>query len=435
MSEPTLTKPTQQRQWFQFSLRTLLLMMLVFGCGLGWFMAKRRQAQQAWKRIEEAEKLDIDLIAVDDNRAMGGIHHEGTWLEEWLGIALPSPLGSAVVKTSRNLTPELQELAKFPELTYLWLEVENLTDEQLAPFAGEKRPTTLQIGWSPLRGTGLAYLAGNDSLEDLRLLHCEYLTDEAIYSIPKLPSLTQLTIENCPLTGVSLGHLATACPNLKTLVLADAPLNMEGLQEIGTLHSLKSLTINHIEIDNIGLSYLNDLVHLRELYCHPAEFSDVGLEHLSKHPLLENLRLSEMPITDAGMAHLSSLLELRKVDLEQTDIGDRGLQHIQSQKLESLRLNFTFITDASATQLTRFPRLQVLELSGTKITDACVPELAKLPQLEILTLDKTAITEDALSHLSHSKTLKALTLPKMLKGTPGANTLQLNNPGLEVRFL
>lgn len=435
MSEPTLAIPTRRRRWFQFSLRTLLLMMLVFGCGLGWFTAKRRQAQQAWKRISDAEKVNIVLSAADDNHTTGHIWHEGTWLEERLGIALPSPLGSAVVKTSRNPTPELQELAKFPELTDIWLEVENLTDEQLAPFAGEKRLTTLQIGWSPLRGTGLAYLAGNDSLEDLRLLHCEYLTDEAIYSIPKLPSLTQLTIENCPLTGVSLGHLATACPNLKTLVLDDAPIKMEGLQEIGTLHSLKSLTINHVEIDNIGLSYLNDLVRLRELYCHPAEFSDVGLEHLSKHPLLENLRLSEMPITDAGMTHLSNLLELRKVDLEQTDIGDQGLQNIQSQNLESLRLNFTSITDASATQLTRFPRLQILELSGTKITDACIPVLAKLLRLEILKLDKTAITEDALLHLSRIKTLKSLTLPKKLRGTRGASALQLKNRDLEIRFL
>lgn len=434
-AETPAEKKRPRRRWFQFSLRTLLLMMLVFGCGLGWFTAKRRQAQQAWKRIEEAEKLDINLIAVDDNRAMGGIHHEGTWLEEWLGISLPEPLISAKVNTSSNPTPELQELAKFPELTDIWLEVDDITDEQLAPLAGMKRLTTLQIAWSPLRGSGLAYLAGNDSLEELNLFYCDNLTDEAIYSIPKLPSLTHLRINNCPLTGVSLGHLATACPKLETLILNKVPLTLEGFQEIGTIHSLKSLTLEESGVTSDGLGYLSDLAQLQEISFDGAYINDLGLEYLSKHPHLENLTLQKMSITDAGMTHLSILHELKAVNLEETLISDQGLQYIQSQKLESLSLNYTSITDVGVSQLTRFPHLRALKLSRTKVTDTCVPELAKLPQLEVLTLDKTAITEDALSRFSNYKSLKALVLPKALEGTPGANALQLNNPGLEIRFL
>ncbi|MGV3605743.1 MAG: sterol desaturase family protein [Planctomycetaceae bacterium] len=431
----TAEKKRPRRKWFQFSLRTLLLMMLVFGCGLGWFTAKRRQAQQAWKRISDAEKLNIVLSAADDNHTTGHIWHEGTWLEERLGIALPSPLGFAEVYISRNLKPVFQELAKFPELTGIWLEVEYLTDEQLETFADEKRLTTFQIAWSPLRGTGLSNLAGNDSLEQLRLLHCENLTDEAIYSIPKLPSLTQLKIENCPLTGVSLGHLATACPKLETLILNEVPLTLEGLQEIGTIHSLKSLTLDESGVTSDGLGYLDDLTQLQEISFYGAFINDLGLEHLSKHPHLEHLPLQKTAITDAGMTHVSVLQELKSVNLEDTLITDQGLQQLQSRKLETLRLNYTSITDAGVSQLTRFNHLRFLRLSRTKITDACIPELAKLPLLEVLALDKTAITDDALSSLSHHRSLKALILPQKLKGTPGVNALQQNNPGMDISFL
>ncbi|MFO0882766.1 MAG: hypothetical protein U0894_01020 [Pirellulales bacterium] len=40
-----------RRRWFQFSLRTLLLAMLVFGCGLGWLANKRMKSQRAWEPI------------------------------------------------------------------------------------------------------------------------------------------------------------------------------------------------------------------------------------------------------------------------------------------------------------------------------------------------------------------------------------------------
>ena len=36
LESSTNKPPKRKRRWFQFSLRTLMLMMLVFGCGLGW---------------------------------------------------------------------------------------------------------------------------------------------------------------------------------------------------------------------------------------------------------------------------------------------------------------------------------------------------------------------------------------------------------------
>ena len=46
-----------KRRWFQFSLRSLLLAMLVFGCAFGWIAHERQRAwegQQAVLAIEKA---------------------------------------------------------------------------------------------------------------------------------------------------------------------------------------------------------------------------------------------------------------------------------------------------------------------------------------------------------------------------------------------
>lgn len=430
-------KERPQRRWFQFGLRTLLVMMLVFCCGLGWLSMRRSQSKQAWKRIADARELGISFNVIyrsDCWRPQKSLQEQ--WLEEWLWVTFPLASGSATMSFSEDPQTAVQELRKYPHLKELEFSyIDNFTDEHLACLSEFKNLTRLELCELPISGNGLAHLHGNTSLEILEVKDCENLADEAIYSIPKLPSLTRLKIENCPLTGVSLGHLATACPKLETLILNKVPLTLEGFQEIGTIHSLKSLTLEESGVTSDGLGYLSDLAQLQEISFYGAYINDLGLEHLSKHPRLENLPLQKMSITDAGMTHISILQELKTVNLEETFISDQGLQYIQSQKLESLNLNYTPITDASVSQLTRFPHLRVLKLSRTKVTDACVPELAKLPQLKFLTLDRTAITENALSHFPHYKSLKALVLPKALEGTPGANALQLNNPDLEISFL
>ena len=43
-TEPTTT-PKPKRRWFQFSLRTLLVLMLVFGCGFGRLGMKVKQTR------------------------------------------------------------------------------------------------------------------------------------------------------------------------------------------------------------------------------------------------------------------------------------------------------------------------------------------------------------------------------------------------------
>ena len=388
LDESVVKRP--KRRWFQFSLRTLLLMMLVAMptfSGLAWQLKRRSESKQAWQRIADEEELEISFSGVHQRNCWGPKKSlREQWLEEWLWVTFPVPTGASL-SFSEEPQAAIQILATYPDL------------------------------------------------KELDFSHLENLTDEAIYSIPKLPSLTQLKIENCPLTGVSLGHLATACPKLETLILNEVPLTPEGLQEIGTIHSLKSLTLDESGVTSDGLGYLNDLTQLQEISFYGAFINDLGLEHLSKHPHLENLSLQRTAITDAGMTHVSVLQELKSVNLEDTLITDQGLQQLQSQKLETLRLNYTSITDAGVSQLTRFNHLRFLRLSRTKITDACVPELAKLPQLEVLAIDKTAITDEALSSLSHHRSLKALILPQKLKGTPGVNSLQQNNPGLDISFL
>lgn len=331
--------------------------------------------------------MGIKLCTADDLRRYGNIPPEGTWLEEWLGIALPLPVKYAeVMLDGENLKEAIPLLTNFPELTYVQVRAINFNDDQLASLAGVNWQTHLQIADSPLCGTGLSHLSGMNSLVGLELVSCERLADESFPSFPNLPSLTRLTIKNCPITGANLSHLATACPQLKSLRLQHTQLNDHGMLELGNVSQLK------------------------------------------------HLDLEQSPIRDNDITHLSRLQNLETLSLKQTAIGDKGLQHLSSERLTSLDLSSTLATDLSASQIARLSSLKCLQLYDTKVTDASIPALAALPHIDIICLRETKITDAALHHFSHHKTLKQLDLPKQLDGTPGVTALRQANPKLVLQF-
>jgi len=54
--EPAAKRPSRRR-WFQFSLRSLLLLTLIASLALGWVASERRKAKQQRQAIEALEKL------------------------------------------------------------------------------------------------------------------------------------------------------------------------------------------------------------------------------------------------------------------------------------------------------------------------------------------------------------------------------------------
>ena len=62
---PTTTTP--RRRWLQFSLRTMLVLMVVVGCGFGWFLAIRRVNAAA----EESDEPESPARARLELRATG----------------------------------------------------------------------------------------------------------------------------------------------------------------------------------------------------------------------------------------------------------------------------------------------------------------------------------------------------------------------------
>ena len=82
------------------------------------------------------------------------------------------------------------------------------------------------------------------------------------------------------------------------------------------------------------------------------------------------------------------------------------------EKVVSLNLNFTKITDEGLKELPKLKQLTYLRLFSTQITDSSLKELAKLKQLTSLNLNNTKVTKAGVAELQ-----KALSKCKITHNT------------------
>ncbi|MBW3543863.1 MAG: hypothetical protein KY476_26745 [Planctomycetes bacterium] len=117
-------------------------------------------------------------------------------------------------------------------------------------------------------------------------------------------------------------------------------------------------------------------------------------------------------ITNADLALLSGLDRLHTLNLELTSITNEGLKHLASlERLETLKLGGSEkLSGAALAQLKDLRTLAELDLDSLKIDDASLQHLADLSSLKHLNLSRTPIDGSGLAHLVDLPRLKELFL-------------------------
>ena len=122
-------------------------------------------------------------------------------------------------------------------------------------------------------------------------------------------------------------------------------------------------------------------------------------EKLIADPIVEKAVRRELQ-KPTGKLNEADLEKVTSLDLTFTKITDVGLKEVAKlQKLTSLGLARTQITDAGLKELTKLRNLKKLSLRGTQITDAGLKEVAKLQKLEMLNLTGTKVTKEGVTEL------------------------------------
>ena len=211
------TQPATRRRKFQFSLRTMLFVVMPCACVLAWYSAERRTAYQQTKAIEWVEEVGGEVTL--DNRSrknwrsyMLGDLYPGVvsevdldlrplYLPPEMKIVIGRPLSLRTtpppsppsgqtgdsawsVKTTENIAP----LAALPDLKEL--QIVGWDQGDLRPLAGMSRLERLY-----LRGTQVEDLTPLIGLVSLRELNLRQTPARDFEPLAELSQLEWLTIE------------------------------------------------------------------------------------------------------------------------------------------------------------------------------------------------------------------------------------------------
>ena len=313
------------RRRFQYSLRSLLLVMLLASFGMSWAAVELRAVRRQKEAVDAVEKLGGHV-------ACG---YKAEEKEDMLIHGVESPVPQCL----RSLLGD----DLFTSVLLVHLDGPHVTDVDLD-----------QIKWlTELRFLSLSETRVTDAtLEHLGLTH-----------------LRHLYLEGTQVTDAGLEYLKAAT-QLQYLSLDDTKVTDGGLGDLGELSELQVLSLNKTHVTDAGLEHLRGLSQLRDLSLNRTQITDVGLKYLRELKQLKRLSLDGTEVTDAGLQQLRELNQLHYLSLDGTEVTDAGLQHLRElSQLQDLSLRRTQITDVGLKYLRGLSHLQWLGLDWTKVTD------------------------------------------------------------------
>jgi hypothetical protein len=194
----------------------------------------------------------------------------------------------------------MKHLAEFKDLRWLYLNMTQVTGEQLSSL---KQVRTLFLYGNPLTPAGIKELGKLANLRELTVGH--QFTDEDVKVLVGLIHLETLNLQQNP-------AISDACP--KSLV------EMEHLQE---------LWLSDTAVTGAGFRHFAGHKKLRGLYLYSTRTNDAGLKEIAEIKSLQKLWLSRTPITDAGLKHLAGLPNLRELVVAETGLSAEALSALQ----------------------------------------------------------------------------------------------------------
>jgi hypothetical protein len=261
--------PKRKRRWFQFSLRTLMIVVTVFAIVGGWFGAKMERARRQ-KATVEAIRKSVGWAGYDYQvEPSGQLIPNATppspaWLRKMLGDDFFADVISAGVNTDRGAGI----LTQFDRLQFARLEL-FVTDAGMEHVAGLSQLQGLDLGSSKVTDAGLHHIQRLNGLRRLTLP--PRVTDAGMRYLADLGQLQVLLVFGKSITDAGLEHLK-GLKQLETLNVGLNPVTGRGLAQ---LSQLRVLYLGYAPITDDDLEKLRELKNLQRMDLRPGAYGGI----------------------------------------------------------------------------------------------------------------------------------------------------------------
>lgn len=253
-----------------------------------------------------------------------------------VAVALPCSWLAAEMKAARSQKEAVDGIRKLGG----WAELEYMDNSVFGGLIPEpKGPRLLRklLGdhfFNNVVGVGLGSVGKVEHLDALIDLQTNEmyggcrLTDAGLRYLEPLTQLRHLDLRNTPVVDSGLRHLERLT-QLEMLDLQGTEVTDAGLQHLERLTQLECSCLSDTRVKGVGSQHLGHLPQLRRLDLAMTDVTDTELRHLGRLTGLEELRLSYTYVTDAGLQHLEPLTRLKRLDLRDTAVTSKGVDKLQ----------------------------------------------------------------------------------------------------------
>lgn len=211
-----------KRRWFQYSIRSLMLVTLVIACVLGYISNEARKQRNAVAWVKEmGGDVEYDYLFEANGDAIPNAEPPGPdWLREWIGIDYFSDV--AVVYIYENQVDDLSPLKDLTNLERLLLKNSPVSD--ISPLAGLTNLTSVDLS-----ATQVSDLSPMKRWDNLEMLWLNNTPVKDLSSLKNMSNLEDLFLENTQVTDLSpLKDL----PKLEWLYIEGAQVSEEEIQNL-----------------------------------------------------------------------------------------------------------------------------------------------------------------------------------------------------------
>jgi hypothetical protein len=246
------TTPTRQTG---LSVRGLMLLVLVMGGSLGWYIRDVRLQRAAVAAVERARgRVAYEWQYKGDEPDARGEPWAPDWLRKKVGVDY---LGSVVAAGIRD----------------------DGTDAELAWIGKLSRLQRLTIRGARVTGAGFAHLEGISGLRAL-YLHDMPISDAALAHL-NLTRVRWLSLEGTNIGDTSLARLKQSA-ELEFLSLKGTKVTDAGLVHLERLMGLTGLSLEYTMVSDAGLAHLRGLTRLEKLWLRGSKVSAQGTQELRR---------------------------------------------------------------------------------------------------------------------------------------------------------
>ena len=418
---PDPAVPRPRRRWWAVSLRGLMVLILVVGGLIGWWVRGATLRREAVTTLREAGAV----VTFRDEPGQEDKAGVWTWLYRRTGVeAFREVAGVAFRPPGMKASPPVDPAAPRPGLdetfralgrlgrvgsVEVWLSA--VTPAHLRELAGARVDRLYLVAVPEVTGPMMAEVARIGGLTDLQVNWPKTRMDPAILrAVAAMPRLERVELHGfaAPLTEADVAPLA-ALPGLRVLALSPAPRGEGYLDRIGAAGRLTEVWLGGTRISDAGLRRLvARSPGLVAISLDGAALTDAGVEALASLPQLTTLdlvgRVAGAPggaLTDASLATLGRLRALTTLGVTGGHFTDRGIDALQGLQLWNLQLGaIESIGPATLGRLLGRPH-GLLSLRGPGVTDATVAILAASPPGKgNLDLSYSAVTDAGMATLA-----------------------------------